>query len=238
MRGRSSISLPLILAGLLAVTAVGAAGQDTEEPDPLAPAAGVNADKVDGRHAIKYTSKKSRRKGKLMAFGATGYLPANIVKGGVATLAALRDPAGAVNEPDNPVHWNQIQGVPPAVMGSDTTESFIAATSPGAIPPGGQFIFAVEYPVGLSLQTSLVPVANGAAFYLASGAGLDPAEVFERSADGTRIIYYVVTRNVGPVASEVKLRVTVWNNAYLSPSAVRRKVRATGLERLPEAFRR
>ena len=89
--------------------------------------ANVNAHQVDGRHAVKYTSDLAKRKGKLMAFGATGYLPNNIIlkasdaelidgidSTALATIAALQSSAGTVNEADNLVHWNQLFGVPPS----------------------------------------------------------------------------------------------------------------------------
>jgi len=42
--------------------------------------AGLNADSVDGQHAVRYSTKKSKRAGKLVATNAAGYLPSNIVK--------------------------------------------------------------------------------------------------------------------------------------------------------------
>jgi hypothetical protein len=106
--------------------------------DDVAPAAGVNADKVDGKNAVKATSNKSKRSGKLMAFSAQGYLPNNIILKAMdsdeldgldstafATLAALQSPVGSVNEADNPVNWNQLQNVPAGL--ADGTDNGITA---------------------------------------------------------------------------------------------------------------
>lgn len=89
------------------------------------PAAGVNADTIDGRHAIGPTTDAKRRAGKLVATNAQGYLPNDIVLKArnadtldgldspvFARSAALGSAAGAVNEADNPVHWRQLKGIP------------------------------------------------------------------------------------------------------------------------------
>lgn len=115
------VSISLALVASLGATPVAA-------QDEVTPAAGINADRVDGKHAINSTGNKNQRKGKLMAFSASGYLPDNVIKKAVdadkldgldstafaslAALQALQSPAGAVNEADNPLHWNQLQGVP------------------------------------------------------------------------------------------------------------------------------
>jgi len=110
-----------MLVGLLGSAPVLAQG------DEVTPAAvsNVNADRVDGVHANKYTTQLGKRAKKLVATNASGYLPNNIILKALdselldgldslafATLAALGSAAGAVNQADNPVQWNQLQGVP------------------------------------------------------------------------------------------------------------------------------
>ena len=162
------------------------------------------------------------RKGRLMAFGATGYLPDNIVAGGVATVAALQSSVGAVNEADNPVHWNQLQGVPDAVLRADTTRSLILFETP-PIAPGGQGLVSVTYPVGLDVDPTLDPDRSDRVLlrgHRGWPAWLRHPQV--RRWDRTEEVF--VVQNIGAVASTVKVRATVWNEAYLSPSAVKDKV--------------
>ena len=115
------------IAAALVLSLVGgsSAAVMAQSGDEVTPAAGINADTVDGKHAVKATSNKTKRSGKLMAFSTQGYLPDNIILKAMdsdeldgldstafATLEALRSSAGTVNEADNPVNWNQLQGVP------------------------------------------------------------------------------------------------------------------------------
>lgn len=74
MRERVRSSIPILLAAVLAsaltagAPAVAAAVYDA-----------VNADKVDGRHAVGAAATLSERAGKLVATGSTGRLPNNII---------------------------------------------------------------------------------------------------------------------------------------------------------------
>ena len=119
--------VPWVVAAVMALAVTGqAALAGTDDGIGPSAVANVNADQVDGRHAVKYTSDTSaKRKGKLMAIGATGYLPNNIIQKAtdadlidgidstaLATIAALQSSAGTVNEAGNLVHWNQLFGVP------------------------------------------------------------------------------------------------------------------------------
>ena len=228
--------VPWFVAAVMVLAVTGqAALAGTDDGIGPSAVANVNADRVDGRHAVKYTSNTTARKGKLMAFGATGYLPSNIVQGGVATVAALQSATGAVNEADNPVHWNQLQGVPTAVLQADTTRSAIVFETP-VILAGAQGAFYVAYPVGLDLKVTLIPTAPGAVFYVANNL-LQPGYAIGRSADGTGLLEAFVVQNTGGVNSTVKLRATVWNDTYLSPSAVKDKVEVTFYKKLPDKYR-
>lgn len=226
--------LPWVVAAIMAVTLTGQAAL-AQEGEEFATSAGINADRVDGLNAVKYTSKKNKRKSRLMAFSASGYLPANIVKGTVATLAQLGDSTGAANEADNPVHWNQIQGIPPAVLTGDTTVSAIVFETP-VVPPGGQGIVAVVSPVGLDIETSFIPTAANTLFWVANNLG-QPGYLVGRTPDGTGIGQVYILQNIGTVASTVKLRATAWNETYVSPSAVKSKVKVTYYKKLPKKYR-
>jgi len=82
MRHILSTALVAVMVGSLAGVTAGTLAQP--EPDTertVSPAAtAANADKVDGRHAVKYTSKRGLRAGKLVATNYQGFLPSNIVK--------------------------------------------------------------------------------------------------------------------------------------------------------------
>ena len=193
--------------------------------DEAAPAVGISATTVNGLKAIESTGNKNRRRGKLMAFNSAGYLPTNVVKGVAATLTQLGDTTGAVNEADNPVQWNQIQGVPAAVVKGDATSSTIVFETP-PVAPGAQGVIVVAFPVGIDVETTYIPTAAGAAFYVASTTGGSGYAV-TRSADLASLIELHTFQNIGAVQSTVRLRATVWNDTYLSPSAVSERVKVT-----------
>jgi hypothetical protein len=185
----------------------------------------INAHRVDGKHAVSATQNLNTRKGKLMAFNGSGYLPVNIVDGNVATLAALGSTAGAVNETDNPVQWNQLQGVPPKVLAGDTTRSFIAGTSP-VLAPGGIGILIVDHPITLEVETTLIPAAVGAFVVPGTNAAGDVPVFYERIG-ATFLREYHVFQVLGATATAVQLRATVWNDTYISPAAAKGKVKAS-----------
>jgi hypothetical protein len=73
----STAIVALVVAALTAVT-VSAVAQSPAET-PVSPAA-LNADTVDGLHAVKATKNTKARANKLVATNAKGFLPSNIVK--------------------------------------------------------------------------------------------------------------------------------------------------------------
>jgi hypothetical protein len=229
--------VPWLVAAVmaLAVTGQAALAQSDTAIGPSA-VANVNADRVDGRHAIKYTSDLAKRKGKLMAIGATGYLPNNIIvkasdaelidgidSTALATIAALQSSAGTVNEAGNLVHWNQLFGVPPAVV-NGTVRSFIAAESP-ILAAGATYSFSIDQPVGLDVEWALIPTTVGQTVYVFDDPIPGEGEGFQRTAAGT-LRHWIIIKNFN-VASTVKVRVTVWNDSYLAPSAAKNKVKVT-----------
>jgi len=215
--------LAIAVALMVALTGGAALTQSDGQVSPAAKQK-INVDKVDGKNAISATQNLNKRKGKLMAFNGSGYLPSNIVDGNVATVAALQSPAGAVNEADNPVNWNQIQNVPPAVLAADTTRSFIAGETP-LIAVGGVGVLFVDHPVGLEVETTLLPTAVGALVIPGTNAAADVPRIYVR-LNATTIREFHIFQVFG-VASTVKLRATVWNDSYLSPAAAKGKVKVS-----------
>ena len=158
-----------MLVGLLGSAPVLAQG------DEVTPAAvsNVNADRVDGVHANKYTTQLGKRAKKLVATNATGYLPNNIIQKALdselldgldslafATLAALGSAAGAVNEADNPVQWNQLKGVPAEIadgVDNGITSMTYSQHTGAAVPIAalGNAVASVNCPAGR------VPVSGG-----------------------------------------------------------------------------
>ena len=83
MSDRSQRPLAWLIAALM-VTAVAAAPTVAQKADPSAEGvfevAGLNADTVDGRHAIGATANKAARAYKLVATNRYGQLPSNIIR--------------------------------------------------------------------------------------------------------------------------------------------------------------
>ena len=69
--------------------------------------AGLNADKVDGRHAVGFTNKRSARAGRLVATNSRGDLPSNIVRpywGLIKNRPAILA--------DNKISWGEVANKP------------------------------------------------------------------------------------------------------------------------------
>lgn len=81
MRQVISTALVAVVVSLVTVTAAGVLAQETESR-PIEPAAvaKINADRVDGKHAVGARASRTQRAGKLVATNAQGYLPANILQ--------------------------------------------------------------------------------------------------------------------------------------------------------------
>src|SRR5262245_5741273 len=98
MRHIVSTAMVAIVVSLATVTAVSALAQEPA----VAPAAvsPINADRVDGRHAVGAGARIAKRAGKLVATNAEGYLPANILEEAPVTgLKLTRVATGQVVNP-------------------------------------------------------------------------------------------------------------------------------------------
>jgi hypothetical protein len=104
----------LLVVSLVAGSTVAVAAQGEE----VTPAAGINADRVDGKHAVSATGKTKQRAGKLVATNKQGLLPSNILR---------------------PI-WSLIQGVPAiladGLVGFDEISGMPAALADGQIAFG------------------------------------------------------------------------------------------------------
>jgi hypothetical protein len=80
-RIRQSLAFVIAIGMVIAVASAPTVAQVADEnAERVFEAAGLNADRVDGQHAVKYSTKKSKRANKLVATNAAGYLPSNIVR--------------------------------------------------------------------------------------------------------------------------------------------------------------
>ena len=77
-RIRQGLAFVIAIGMLITVAAVPTAAQDATTDDFEIAAA--NADTVDGKHAVGYTTKRGKRAGKLVATNSNGFLPSNILK--------------------------------------------------------------------------------------------------------------------------------------------------------------
>jgi hypothetical protein len=98
-----TIVLPLLLAAAM----VGSVAPMSLAQDEVTTAAGLNADRVDGKDAVSATSKKRARANKLVATDSKGYLPSNILK----PLWSLVQGIPAVLA-DGQVAWAELVGIP------------------------------------------------------------------------------------------------------------------------------
>jgi hypothetical protein len=93
MRQIVSTAIVAVIVGAVAGATMSAVAQEdpaTTTERTITPA-GLNADKVDGKHAVRYTLNRNLRRNRLVATNRQGFLPPNIVRPG----------------------WNAIQGKPP-----------------------------------------------------------------------------------------------------------------------------
>jgi hypothetical protein len=212
--------VPWAIAAVMALTLTGqaAVAQPGDEVDPSA-VANINADRIDGRHAVKSTGNVNLRKGRLMAFSAAGYLPGNIVQGGVATLAALQSTAGAVNEADNPVHWNQLLGVPATLADGadegDGYDSSIATILGGNdLAIGASKWIAFDVPVGMDVEATVIPAVT----VPPSIIEIQQSVMTRIDAATMRYHYFILNFAASP-ATTFKVRIRVFNQA-IAPAAL------------------
>ena len=164
----STAVVALIVAALVGVP-VGAVAQSDPADDRISSSAlvrGLNADKIDGKHASRYTLSRRPRAKKVVATNRLGMLPPNIIEpfwrliqGKPAILA------------DDQIHWDEIVGKP---------SSLITATIPCAnpVPAGWNSIVLPPAPRWAMYDFNILPTTPGVTFYL------DPPDV-QLNADGT-----------------------------------------------------
>jgi hypothetical protein len=146
--------------------------------DEVTPAAGINADRVDGKHAISATGKAKRRANKLVATNKQGLLPSNILRPLWSLLqgipAVLADGQVSWGEiiglptilADGQVGWGEVQGIPAGFAdGVDNvgTTGYVTATAPcdGPINAGGEYVSFRNLPRNMVHDFQVVPTGGG-----------------------------------------------------------------------------
>ena len=121
----STAVVALVVAALVGVP-MGAVAQSDPADDRISPSAlvrGLNADKIDGKHASRYTLSRRPRAKKVVATNRLGMLPPNIIEPYWRLIQ---------NKPailaDNQIHWDEVVGKPSTLPG------MITATIPCANP--------------------------------------------------------------------------------------------------------
>ena len=215
MRDRVRHFIPIAIATVM-VMAIAPATMLAQEDESAAiePAAGINADTVDGRHAVGSGASKAWRARKLVATNKRGLLPSNIVK---PYWGAIKNKPAAFA--DGRIHWNEVVGKPAGfadgVDAGDKTSSAITFVSVPLAPD--EFIWLdVITPPSLDAGVSIIPVEPGVSFVVRE-------EDWYRMSDG-RLRHGHQVQNAGLVTSVVKARAVYWNVDYVSPAAAEKAV--------------
>jgi len=142
MRQILSTGLVALIVGALAGATVGAVAQSPAETEQaISPSAvsRINADKVDGRHAVGSGASKAKRARKLVATNSSGFLPSNIVKPYWAKIK--NKPAGFADGVDNAgvtkITITQVKGTGHEIAGHDTGWASASCPSGSKVEGGG-----------------------------------------------------------------------------------------------------
>ena len=192
-----------VLAYVIAVgmvIAVAAAPTVAQETDPNAErvfkTAGLNADKVDGKHAVKYTTNKVKRAGKLVATNANGVLPSNIVK----------------------PQWRVIQNMPAGFADGTDDVGYTSTVHDTYVIDDSAASVSVDYVDSLAVDAELIPVNVGDEVLIIE-------ETFKRTTAKDIRHYYRVKRHPNSANATVrfKVRIRVYDNGIAKLSGLSRK---------------
>lgn len=224
MRQLLSTALVACIVGALAGASFGAVAQAPAEP--IAPAA-INADTVDGLSAVKATSKKAKRKNRLVAADAKGFLPSNIVKAQWGLIsgkpAFLADGVVGWNEvagmpaalADGLVGWGEVQGIPAGFADGVDNVGYASATQPTIynLPGAGDLWVYADVPIGVDVELYIIPAVGASMMAYEDGMERGPRATSGFTglpavpADTVRRVYYLFNKDATATTFRVRVRV-------------------------------
>ena len=178
-RIRSSLTFVIAIGIVIAVASATTLAQG-DEPAAIEPAAGLNADTVDGRHAVGSGASKAKRARKLVATNSSGFLPSNIVKpkwgfikNKPGILADGKIGWGEVfNKPgilaDNKIGWGEVVNKPAGFADGVDNGGYITDTNScgGDIPaaPNGRYVIYEYMPRHMVHEFQVVPTGSASSW--------------------------------------------------------------------------
>jgi hypothetical protein len=197
MRERLRHVLPIAIAAAMVVTIFPATTLAQEDERTITPA-GLNADKVDGKHAVGYTNNRRLRRNKLVATNRRGFLPSNIVQ----------------------PFWAYIQNMPPGFAdGVDDVgyTTFVGACGGIGAAPGTVYVVFNDLPRAVQYQFMVVPTV-GTAYLTVEQVEYQMAEGGEPV--GTLDIW-VRVKNFAGGAGDCNVRGIAFDNGIMTAGAKR-----------------
>lgn len=184
MRHILSTALVAVIVSLVTVTAAGALAQSPEQPattDPAFELAGINADSVDGRHAVGARASKTKRAGKLVATNGKGFLPSNVVKPKWSLIQGT--PAGFADGLDDVGYYTYVD-----------TQTFSVGNTPISV--------FIGHPDSLDSEAQMLPIAAGDEVIITE-------ETYKRYDNVSIGHWYRVARHTNSTNATVQFRVRV-----------------------------
>jgi hypothetical protein len=165
----SSLALAMIV-GLIGAPVL------AQPADEIGPAAGLDADTVDGKHAVAATNKVGKRANKLVATNRAGQLPSNILRplwslvqgipailadGQVSWAELVAIPAILA---DGQVGWGEVAGIPAGFADAADNVGYASATLPATynLPPkaAGPVGVYADVPLGVDVELYVIPAVG------------------------------------------------------------------------------
>ena len=222
-RIRQALAFVIAMGMVIAVAAGPSLAQEEPATSAIEPAA-LNADTVDGRHAVGSGASKAKRARKLVATNASGFLPSNIVKpywskikGKPAVLAD--DKIGWFEIPNRPkllddmkVGWGEVANKPAGFADGVDDVGYASATRATVydVPATSSVAVFADTPIGTDIELTIIPAVGRRLEIL--------GESVEQPTAGTLRRYVVVRNNVGTAAT-FKVRTRVYNEG-IAPAAL------------------
>lgn len=224
-----------LLAGLMGTPVL------AQPADEVSPAAGLDADTVDGKHAVAATNRVGRRANKLVATNRAGQLPSNILRplwrllqgipailadGQVSWAELVAIPAVLA---DGQVGWGEVAGIPAGFADAADNVGYASATLPATynLPPqaAGPVGVYADVPLGVDVELYILPAVGASLISYGDGMERGPRATSgfpglpAVPADTVRSARFVA--NSDATATTFKVRVRVYDTG-ISPAALKK----------------